>query len=147
MRGARVLALLGVLAALLVVAAPAEAASALQFRRFPANTPGSDLPTTNAKLNAEYIQVKNTSSSKTVQLRGWTLKDSQGHLYRFPTTTLRPGVTVYVHTGSGADRYGHRYMNRGYYIWNNTGDTTTLRAGTTIKDRCRFPGGTSAFNC
>lgn len=44
-------------------------------------------------LNREWVAIKNNGSNAR-QLRGWTLRDPAGHVYRFPRFTLRPGRTV-----------------------------------------------------
>ena len=47
----------------------------------------------NAHLNKEIVVVRNGTGKKRV-LTGWTLRDPEGHVYRFPATTLRPGRAV-----------------------------------------------------
>jgi 5-hydroxyisourate hydrolase-like protein (transthyretin family) len=94
-------------------------------------------------LNNEYVLVTNTTSSK-VSLTGWTVRDASGHLYTFAGRTLAPGASVAVHTGKGTNGKPHAadmYWGKTSYIWNNTGDTATLRtsSGTTI-DTCRYTG-------
>jgi hypothetical protein len=91
------------------------------------DSPGPDLPVTNAKLNAEYAVVKNYST-KAYNLVAFTLQDEQQHVYVFPDYTLAGGASVIVHTGSGTDTTGHLYQDRDYYVWNNGGDTAYLRA-------------------
>jgi hypothetical protein len=91
------------------------------------DSPGSDLPVTNTKLNGEYAVVKNFSTTS-YNLSGWTLRDAQQHEYTFPDVALAGGASVTVHTGSGSDRTGHLYQDRDYYVWNNTGDTAYLTA-------------------
>jgi Lamin Tail Domain len=91
--------------------------------------PGNDVPITSAQLNAEYVVIKNFSATA-YNLRQWTLRDRDGHVYLFPSYLLPGGGTVTVHTGSGATGPGNLYQNSGNYIWNNTGDTAYLRAYT-----------------
>jgi len=98
------------------------------------DSPGAD-DGSNASLNAEWIQLTNTGSGA-VTLTGWTITDAQSHRYAFPTATLAAHATVKVHTGHGTDTSTNRYWNSGAYIWNNTGDTATLRnpGGTTVAE-------------
>jgi hypothetical protein len=58
------------------------------------------------------------------------MRDGDGHVYRFPTTVLRAGASVILHTGSGRNRPGHRYWGRTGHVWDNTG---TERAS--LRDR------------
>lgn len=94
-------------------------------------------------LDNEYVVVTNTTSSK-VSLTGWTLRDASGHLFTFEGKSLAPGATVAVHTGKGTNGKPHAadmYWGKTSYIWNNAGDTASLRtsSGTTI-DACKYTG-------
>lgn len=147
MKFARILVVLSMLASLAYSAAtPASAASTIQFYKIYYNSPGSDTRS-NSSLNAEYVVIKNKSSSNR-RLTGWTIRDAAGHTYKFGTFTLRAGYYVYVHTGRGTNTSTHRYWGSGNYIWNNTGDTAYLRnsSGTRI-DTCKFPGTRSYLYC
>ena len=133
--------LAGAAAALLVAgaslaagAAPAEAAPAVKVVKIRYNPPGNDLPITNAKLNTEYIVVKNVSST-TRTLTGWTVRDKQAHVYTFPTFRLGAGKSVTIRTGAGTNTATTLYWGSDAYIWNNSGtDAAGLRnrAGTRI---------------
>jgi hypothetical protein len=98
----------------------------VRFTKVYYNSPGSDTRS-NASLNAEYAQITNRGKT-TVTLTGWTIRDKTGHTYRL-SGTLPAGHSRIVHTGKGVDGRpnGHRYWQSGNYIWNNTGDTATLR--------------------
>lgn len=89
------------------------------------DSPGSDTGST-ASLNTEYVRITNTTSTAR-SLTGWTLRDKTGYTYTFPTFTLGARATVTVHTGKGTATSAHRYYNKTWYIWNNTGDTAYLR--------------------
>jgi hypothetical protein len=142
--------LTGVLAVLTVLAfAPvqaAEAAPSVRFTRIYFDSPGSDTGS-NTSLNAEWVRIKNFGSTART-LTGWTVRDTSGHVYRFGTIKLKPGASVTLHTGSGTNAAAHRYWRSSYYIWNNTGDTATLKnkAGTKI-DGCHYSGAGSAVDC
>jgi micrococcal nuclease len=78
-------------------------------------------------LNDEYVVLKNTGDEE-LDLSGWTVSDEADHTYTVPNgTTLAPGETLTLHTGSGTDGDGHRYWGAGNPIWNNGGDTVTVR--------------------
>lgn len=52
--------------------------------------------------NGEYVVIKNYGSNS-VNMKDWKLKDRAGHTYTFPSITLKPGDTVYIYSGTGAD--------------------------------------------
>ncbi len=92
----------------------------------------------NTQLNREYVVLRNTGK-KAVTLTGWSVADTKSHVYRFKTFTLKPGKYVYVHTGKGSDTSANVYQNRGWYVWNNTADTVTVRtSGGTRIDTCKW---------
>jgi hypothetical protein len=67
------------------------------------------------------------------------LRDAAGHVYRFGSFKLGPAGTVRVHTGHGSDTHKNLYWGSGAYIWNNDGDTATLkRRNGTVADRCHY---------
>ena len=54
------------------------------------------------KANAEFIKVRNLSPAQSVSLGGWWVRDSNLRRFVFPAgTTIAPGETATVHTGSG----------------------------------------------
>ena len=129
------------------VAVPAYAATpVLQFNRIQFDSPGKDTRS-NASLNAEFVRIVNRGGSA-VNIGTYTIKDVAGHTFRFPTYTLNAGRTVYVHTGRGTNGINpttgradssRLYWNSGNYIWNNPGDTATLRSATgRIYDTCKW---------
>ena len=131
----------------LVPAAPAAAAPVIQLTRAVYDSPGTDTRT-NASLNAEYLTLKNTSKS-TVNLSRWTVRDKANHVYTFAgTVSVKPGATLWLHTGRGTNTASHRYWNSGNYIWNNTGDVAYVRnaSGTQI-DTCSWGKGTGSVAC
>ncbi|HYU86658.1 MAG TPA: lamin tail domain-containing protein [Kribbellaceae bacterium] len=127
-----------VAASVVATTAQADAAGAIQFRRFQYDSPGSDTGS-NTSLNAEYFQLKNVTT-RTFNLYGWTVRDAAGHTYRFSSSFyLRPGYTVTVHTGRGTNTSYHRYWGSSWYIWNNTGDKAYLRTPSgTLVDYCAW---------
>ncbi|MFI1963750.1 lamin tail domain-containing protein [Streptomyces pathocidini] len=124
-------------AAVLLLPVQAQAAGSVYLSKVYYDSPGSDTGG-NASLNGEYVQIKN-STSRGVNLKGWTLTDAQKHKYTFGTYTLGAGKTVTVKTGKGTNTSSTRYQGRTWYVWNNTSDKATLRkpAGTTV-DTCSY---------
>jgi hypothetical protein len=103
----------------------AEAATyPLQFGKIYCDSLGSDTGS-NSSLNAEYVTVKNTSST-TRSLTGYTVWDKVNHVYKFGTFSLGGGRFVRIHTGKAP--HVHRpYWGRSWYVWNNSGDKAYLR--------------------
>jgi hypothetical protein len=58
---------------------------------------------------------------------------------------------MYVHTGSGTNfkpNTQHVYWKSGNYIWNNTGDTATLRSSSgRVYDACSWGTGSGVTYC
>jgi micrococcal nuclease len=98
-----------------------NASGPLAVAGFQPDAPGND----NENLRAEYVVLENTNGE--LDLAGWTLSDSAGHTYTFPETRLPGNATVRVVTGSGEDAEGVRYWGRSGAVWNNGGDTLTVR--------------------
>ena len=122
---------------------PAEAASTVRIYKVYVNSPGSDTRT-NTSLNAEYVQIKNYSSTAKY-ITGWTVRDITGYTYKFPTTRIAAGATVVLHTGKGTNSGAHRYWQRGSYVWNNDGDKAWLKNSSgTVMHTCSW-GTTSSY--
>src|SRR6476661_4560027 len=140
------LAVAAPIAAPIAAASSAQALPAIMIYKVQYDSPGSDTGS-NASLNAEYVVIKNTTRSNRV-LTGWTLRDKTGYTYRFPSFTLKAGASVTVHTGRGSATSAHRYYNKSWYVWNNTGDTAYLKnaSGTTV-DTCTWKGAGTAKYC
>ncbi|WP_421107074.1 lamin tail domain-containing protein [Streptomyces sp. NEAU-S77] len=115
----------------------AQAAGSIHLYKVYYDSPGSDTRS-NSSLNAEYVQIKN-STSRAVQLKGYTLRDKTGYTYTFPSYRVSAGKTVKVHTGRGSQSAGHVYWGRGAYVWNNDKDTATLRTPSgAFRDSCSY---------
>jgi Lamin Tail Domain len=136
-----------VMAAITINVIPAQASPALQFRRMQYDSPGKDTRT-NASINAEYVVIKNTSSSSK-SLTGWTVRDASSHVYTFGKFTLAASATVTLRSGKGTNTKWTRYWGSGNYIWNNTGDKATLKnAAKTTIDTCTWTSaGVGYKNC
>ncbi|VVB68044.1 Lamin Tail Domain protein [uncultured archaeon] len=77
-------------------------------------------------LNGEWVEISNQGESDE-NLAGWKLEDRQNHTYTFPDFTLSAGASVRIHTGVGSDTSEDLHWNRNTAIWNNDGDTATLK--------------------
>ncbi|BDH12990.1 hypothetical protein [Streptomyces hygroscopicus] len=55
------------------------------------------------------------------------MSDKSGHGYRFGNFLLNGHSQVCVPTGIGHDNRRDVYQDRRAYVWDNTGDTATLR--------------------
>ncbi|HXV32410.1 MAG TPA: lamin tail domain-containing protein [Gaiellaceae bacterium] len=132
---------------MLIALAPA-ATGAIKIAKIRFNPPGPDTPITNAKLNAEWISIKNTGNSA-VQLNGWRVRDRAGNVFKIGSLALPGGAAVRIHTGSGLDSFpNHLYWGRSKYVWNNNADSATLRRPNgRVADRCSYSGGGSAVTC
>jgi len=77
-------------------------------------------------LNGEWVEISNPGESDE-NLAGWKLEDRQNHTYTFPDFILKAGASARIHTGIGSDTSEDLYWNRNTAIWNNDGDTATLK--------------------
>ena len=132
----------GTAAIVVLTAAPADAAtSPVRFAGIQYNAPGSD---TSRNVNGEYVKITNYGG-KAVTITRWTVRDKAGHTYRFPRYTIKAHDSLWLRSGKGTHSHRTFYWGSGWHIWNNTGDTATLRnASGTWKDSCSWSGSTSS---
>ncbi len=100
----------------------------LKITSLEANPPGDD----RSDPTGEYIRIANVID-EVVEIRGFVLTDRYGHRYTFPALALKPGYSVLLLSGRGIDLTDPRKQIVLYWqsegpIWNNDGDTATLRA-------------------
>jgi hypothetical protein len=115
----------------------AEAASSVQIYRVYFDSPGKDTRS-NTSLNGEWVQLINRSK-KSVQLKGYRLRDKTGYTYVFGSFKLGGKKSVKIHTGKGRNTSANRFWGRGSYVWNNTGDAAYLRyANGRLADSCSW---------
>jgi micrococcal nuclease len=87
------------------------------------DAPGDD----GKNLNGESVSLT-IEGTESLDLSGWTVRDEADHVYRFPDgTTLAPGAMLTLHTGSGEDGDSDYYWGQSSPVWNNGGDTVTVR--------------------
>ena len=78
-------------------------------------------------LKHEWVKMTNSGASP-VTMTGWKITDEGvKHTYIFPQFILPSGTTVTLYTGKGTDTNTELYWGSGRPIWNNDGDTATLR--------------------
>jgi hypothetical protein len=121
----------GTLAAL--TATPAQAAeysSALKVRGIQYDAPGRDSNScTGGNTDEEYLTIRNYSSSTTVNLRGYVVKDAAGNRFAFTANHyLQPGDYIKLRGGNGTDSDGGNvvYRDNCNFMWNNDQDTIYL---------------------
>ena len=116
--------------AMSVPAQAAEYTSALKIRGVQYDAPGSDsnnCSTGNTK--DEYVTIKNYSSTKTVNLKGYWVEDAAGNYFEFTANHyLQPGDYVKLRGGNGSDSDAKNvvYRDNCNFIWNNDKDTIYL---------------------
>lgn len=93
--------------------------SVIEFRY---DSPGND----NLTLNEEFFVLQNVSSEPQA-LGRLTASDAASHTYHFPDRVLTAGATLTVRTGSGVDTATVLHWGSDSAIWNNGGDTLTIR--------------------
>ena len=83
---------------------------------------------TDLSLTDEWVEIKNNGNSA-VDMTGWTLEDAGAmpHVYTFPEFSLNAGKSVMVNTSMGTDAATVLYWGKKSSIWNNDGDTATLK--------------------
>ncbi|MFD1586187.1 lamin tail domain-containing protein [Halorientalis brevis] len=88
-------------------------------------------------LADEYVVLANRGES-TLDLSGWSISDESGATYTFSDgTELPPDTALTLRTGAGTDTSGEYYWGSARPVWNNAGDTVTIRAanGTVMTQR------------
>jgi LysM repeat protein len=99
--------------------------------------PPTTTPTPNVPPKLEIVEVIGRGAPATetvivanrgrsVFLKEWTLRDSQGNVFIFPNLFLAEGTEVRIHTGQGDDTATHLYWNRDTAVWEEQGDTVVL---------------------
>ena len=76
----------------------------------------------------EYIEFQNVDTFP-IQIKSWTVRDDNGHVFTFPTFLMQPGQVCRVYTDEyHPDWCGFTFWS-GSAIWNNSGDCAFLRDG------------------
>ncbi|MET9692614.1 lamin tail domain-containing protein [Streptomyces sp. NPDC006514] len=82
----------------------------VEISRVQADSPGRD-DHSNRSLNNEWVEITNTTRD-TTNLRGRTLRDSDGNRYRFDNVRLASRATLRIHTGNGRDTRTDLFQDR-----------------------------------
>jgi hypothetical protein len=79
-------------------------------------------------IGAEFVAFINDTTT-VLGLGGWSVQDGADRKRRYvlPPVTLPPGERLTLWSGAGDDRPGHLHWGRRQAVWNNRGDTLTLR--------------------
>ena len=77
-------------------------------------------------VEGEYVLLRNTTAI-TQDLTAWTIEDEDDHIYRLPSFFLGSALSVKVWTGTGQDTETDLYWGSGRGLWDNDGDTATLK--------------------
>ncbi len=77
----------------------------------------------------EYVDIENKTVAD-INMTGWTLSDASDAKYTFLTFTLKSLASVRVWVLTGTNDATNLYWGRKSGIWNNDGDTATLRDAT-----------------
>ena len=116
-----------------ITGTPAQAAeyqSALKIRGIQYDAPGRDSNScSSGNTDEEYVTLKNYSSSATINVKNYVIKDAAGNRFAFTANHyLQPGDYVRLRGGNGSDsdKYNEVYRDNCNFIWNNDRDTTYL---------------------
>lgn len=89
------------------------------------DAPGDD----RKNLNGEWVEIANSGNSP-VDMANWILDSSGERVYTFPEFSLASGASAKVFTGKGVDSASELYIGMRSPVWNNKGDTATLKDAT-----------------
>ncbi|WP_437041814.1 lamin tail domain-containing protein [Streptomyces angustmyceticus] len=116
-----------------IVATPAQAAeyhSALKVRGVQYDAPGRDSHScSSGNTDEEYLTIKNYSTTATINLKGYVVKDATGNRFTFTAVHyLQPGDYVKLRGGHGTDSDQRNvvYRDNCNFLWNNDRDTIYL---------------------
>ena len=104
-----------------VHAEDASAASCVVIASARFDPPGDD----DENLNEEWVEVANRCSTM-IGVGGWKLRDRVGNTYTFQSGVRMGKGSIYVHTGKGTDRPGHRHWGKTWAVWDNVNEVATL---------------------
>jgi hypothetical protein len=88
-------------------------------------------------LDTEYVEIEN-DGSRSVDMKGWKLRDENRNVYTFPAFTLKKGANVKVWTKAGTNTSSNLYWGRTAPVWNKKHDCAHLRDenGDRVDDMC-----------
>lgn len=74
-----------------------------------------------------------------LNLKGWKLKDENGHSYFFPSLTLNPDGSVQVYTRAGSDSVTALYWNQQHAFWTHGELVTIFDPAGNLRTTYRIP--------
>jgi glucose/arabinose dehydrogenase len=90
------------------------------------------------RLEDEWVVLRNVGA-RSVNLRGWTIGDDDGNVFRFGRLMLPRRESVAVETGAGVNTAHRRFWPRTKQVWDDRGDQATLRTPAGVRaDACRY---------
>ena len=125
---------------------PTPVTAVVQFTKIVYDAPGAD---TSANINGEWLRLTNRSS-RTINLKNWTVRDAAGNTYKFTDYTLGAGRDVHIRNGKGSNGSpaGYRYWNSSRHVWDNGRDTATLRdSANRVVDTCGWTSNRGSTMC
>ncbi|MCA1832615.1 MAG: lamin tail domain-containing protein [Actinomycetota bacterium] len=87
----------------------------------------------------EYVVLQNPAPFA-LSLKGWAIKDGQGHTYRFGSVSLASGKTIRLYTSRGRNTADALHWGLSSGVWDNGGDTLTIADPSGVAVRCSFTG-------
>jgi hypothetical protein len=90
----------------------------VRIERIEYDPPGNDLA-------YEYVLLRN-EGSLTINMKDWTLSDSDGNVYKFPTFSLLSGKAVVIYSCFGYNTSTDLYWRLDRPVWNNDHDCAYL---------------------
>ncbi len=114
--------------------------AAVRIERIVYNPAGED-------LQNERVELRNDAGVP-VNLAGWTLRDAAETVYTFPDVTLEAAGALTVWVKAGTNGAANLYWGRTGPVWNNDGDTATLRRpNASVASTCTYNGGGEEHFC
>jgi phosphatidylserine/phosphatidylglycerophosphate/cardiolipin synthase-like enzyme len=119
---------------------PTPAAGSMVIERIVYNPPGDD-------IEGERVEILN-ASGKAANLAGWTLRDEAGATFTFPDAPVDIAARLTVWVKSGTNEGANFFWQRTTPVWNNDGDTATLRRpDESVASTCAYGGGGEEVIC
>jgi hypothetical protein len=90
-----------------------------------------------SSLNSEYVVLYNPAPFP-ISLRGWTVRDRQGHTYTFGSVSLGRGKSLRLHSGAGRNTATDVYWGLRTGVWDDSADTLIVSDPNRVSVRCAY---------
>jgi len=100
-----------------------------EARGTPALTARGSVVITNGSYDGEYVEVRN-DDTQAIQLKGWTLQDEAGNVFKFPDFVMQPQQVCRVYTNEDSPEWCGFSYGSDSDIWDDGSDCAYLRDGT-----------------